>query len=186
MNEKDVTIGPGIRFHPGKAYGGTNQTAIYKHGPDPAKIEKRATRFVPEGSTPPYRRSPEEIRETEVEKQKLKCLPPIDANGIIWQKKAGLAPFLVNCPQLKKIARHLVDYRPSLNNPYYERLIEGLKEPKFATIAMFFVVEQGEYPESDIAKAVKFLRILAEGTEFVLPRSFLRDCASAFPKDLPR
>jgi len=186
MNSKDVVVRPGVIQHSGTRYLGKAQRDVHTPQRGDESLEARAKKFLAPEKAPSYRRPPEEVWATVEAKQKKRVSPPVIVRRIKWEKETDLPPFLVNCPELKRIVKHLVGHRPSLNDPFYEALIEDLEAPVFAAVALFSVIERGEYTAGDAEEPLVFIRVIAKGREFILPNSFLKHCGEAFIKGLPR
>ena len=175
MNRDDVVVG-NKRKHPGECYGGAAQRG--EHDLPGSSLSAREVRFMSE--RPYHRQNPEAMHARTEARKKVASVKAINEKKIKWEAVNGTPPHrIVNCLFLKAVVERLKLDHPSLNNPLYEDMLERLRTPKFAVVTRFYIVESGEDPERR-EELGTFIKMKALEEKFILPLSFLWDCAQTF------
>jgi len=167
------------RMVSGRRYGASGQPLKYYHHGDGSNLIKRSGRFTDYRE----RRSPEE--KTMAKARNISgMLATVSAGNIQWVPQNERSYVIAHCSQLVRTVEKLIFGHQSNFNHFYQKLIGSLKNPKFEITVRFQVVASGVVPQrKDVGT---FIKLVAQGDEFILPNSFLKDCREAFLPPLPR
>ena len=165
---------------PVKRYDAVGQKNVARDYSDNQSLSAREMKFTRE--RPYHRQKPEATRARTEAKKRMASVKAVNVKKIKWEAVIGKPPYrIVNCLFLAKVVDRLVLDHPSLDNPLYGEMLERLKTPKFAVVTRFYIIETGEDKER-VDELGTFIKVTALEEEFVLPVSFLWNCAQTFLK----
>ena len=160
------------RIIAGTRYAGMAQKADdYRNTHDDETLVERAKKFVERKELPVL---------TGRESSKT-----VSTENIHWITKRKKTEMMVNCSFLADIVKKLITGRSSVSGTLYIAIRNALVNANLPPVAHFCIIATGADPQHEKGIGT-FIKVKINNKEFVLPNSFLRDCADAFLKDSSR
>lgn len=115
------------------------------------------------------------------QKKKAAVVPAVvDMGSIRWEARSGKYYVTADCLQLKRALRKRMCNPRQGSSHLYTDMLKGLQDPKFVGYVQFHMVAAGFSPGQNKKEPSAFIKLEGKGSEFPLPRSFLKDCNVAF------
>ena len=156
------------------------------------KLADLRTRFIPgkcgnarESVASSRSRDKSQVKRTE-NKEKLKVIvnpAVVGTESIRWEAKRGMFYVTANCARLRRILERRMRNPLFGYSRLYKVMLDGLPDPKSAWSIRLRVTAAGFSPgQRKREEQSAFIKLEAEGEgiDFILPRSFLKDCKAAF------